>query len=94
MCGLTGFLGNGTNSDLARMVGKLLHRGPDETRTLTLKEQNLWLGHTRLSILDISGGKQPMTSSCGNYSIVFNGEIYNHLDIRKGLESKGRKFQN
>ena len=93
MCGLTGFLGNGTNSDLAQMVEKLLHRGPDETRTLVLEEQNLYLGHTRLSILDLSGGKQPMSSTCGNYSIVFNGEIYNHLDIRKELESKGRKFQ-
>ena len=93
MCGLSGFLGEGGEGDLEKMVEALVHRGPDQTRTLLLKEQNVYLGHTRLSILDISGGKQPMVSSCGRYIIVYNGEIYNHLDIRKELESQGRKFQ-
>ena len=93
MCGLSGFLGKGERGDLENMVQAIVHRGPDQTQTLAFEEQNVYLGHTRLSILDIAGGKQPMLSSCGRYAIVFNGEIYNHLDVRKELERKGRKFQ-
>ena len=52
------------------------------------------LGHRRLSIIDLSHGAQPMYNETGDISIVFNGEIYNHLDIRKELVEKGHVFAN
>lgn len=73
---------------LERMTNTLHHRGPDAGGTWT--NECVALGHRRLSILDLSeAGAQPMHSSCGRYVIVFNGEIYNHNDIRASLESTG-----
>lgn len=65
------------------------HRGPDDSGLIELQgiTHKLWLGHTRLSIVDLSpAGHQPMISDCGNYAIIFNGEIYNHEEIRKTLK--------
>ena len=59
----------------------------------TLISKNIFLGHRRLSIIDHIGGKQPMWDKEKNTCIVFNGEIYNHLDLRKKLISKGYIFQ-
>ena len=64
------------------------HRGPDDQGSVNLiiEDKNMWLGQTRLSILDLSpAGHQPMQSRDGRWWITFNGEIYNHLDIRKEL---------
>lgn len=93
MCGLAGFVAkDNLSSDskiriLESMSSLLAHRGPDASGTWI--EERLGLCHTRLSILDLSShGAQPMKSSNDRYVIVFNGEIYNHLDLRKKIEQK------
>lgn len=86
MCGVAGVLLNQESIDKdypnGLDLGLIAHRGPD--RTADFSQEGVWLGHTRLSILDLSdAGNQPMISDCGNYTLVFNGEIYNHLELRK-----------
>lgn len=94
MCGLTGILTNGDRTahrlqDLTqKMTDALVHRGPDAEGIWA--EEGVALGHRRLSILDLSpAGAQPMQSNCGRYVVAFNGEIYNHLDMRRDLTSAG-----
>lgn len=94
MCGLTGVfaLKGGGADDLRSLVqmmtAPLLHRGPD-SEGIWAKE-GIALGHRRLSILELStAGAQPMQSACGRYVIVFNGEIYNHHDLRCDLRAAG-----
>lgn len=94
MCGLTGILGprDRASGDLQRivqrMIASLVHRGPNAEGSWA--EEGIALGHRRLSILDLSpAGAQPMQSACGRYVIAFNGEIYNHLDLRRDLEAAG-----
>jgi asparagine synthase (glutamine-hydrolysing) len=90
MCGLVGFLGgdafhaNGEQrSVLKRMSDTLVHRGPDDAGYWSDAEHGIALGHRRLAIIDLSpAGHQPMQSFSSRYVIAFNGEIYNHLDIR------------
>jgi asparagine synthase (glutamine-hydrolysing) len=94
MCGICGIFYPGQipellAADLAVMTERLRHRGPDG-HGLHL-ENNIALGHRRLSIIDLEGGKQPMADSRG-YAIVFNGEIYNFQAIRRQLESQGEVF--
>jgi asparagine synthase (glutamine-hydrolysing) len=92
MCGITGFIHPGTSSDdlssrLTTMLKPIHHRGPDDAGTWVDAEHGIALGHQRLSILDLSpAGHQPMASACARYVIVFNGEIYNHLELRLQLE--------
>lgn len=92
MCGIVGLLGAGAQSEAAlnvtasRMADALRHRGPDDAGTWTDAEVGVAIGHRRLAIMDLSpAGHQPMVSSTGRYVIVFNGEIYNHLELRKEL---------
>lgn len=92
MCGLVGFLGGVTGADgdaetlLHRMADTLIHRGPDDDGVWCDSEQRIGFGHRRLSILDLSpAGHQPMVSDCGRFVIAFNGEIYNHSDLRNEL---------
>lgn len=88
MCGIAGILGkNPNNSNLLRMMLEAQkHRGPDATNTWN--DGKIFLGHNRLSIIDLStDANQPMLSSCGNYCIVFNGEIYNYLELREQLKN-------
>lgn len=66
------------------MLDRLRHRGPDDRGELTIG--NAWLGHTRLSIVDVAGGHQPMTVKDPGFVIVANGEIYNHRDLRADLD--------
>jgi asparagine synthase (glutamine-hydrolysing) len=94
MCGIAGLfrLGGGDESALAghaaRMAGALAHRGPDADGVWTNAVAGIAFGHRRLSILDLSeAGAQPMKSECGRFTVTFNGEIYNHLDIRSELEA-------
>ncbi|PSJ17973.1 asparagine synthase (glutamine-hydrolyzing) [Nitrosomonas supralitoralis] len=92
MCGLVGFLGSGVGESgdevlTRRMANTLNHRGPDDGGVWCDGEQRIALGHRRLAIVDLSpAGHQPMMSASGRYVIAFNGEIYNHLDLRKELE--------
>lgn len=71
------------------MLKSIHHRGPDDQGIWSDGQSGLVLGHRRLSILDLSAaGHQPMTSACGRFVVVFNGEIYNHLELRRSLEQK------
>jgi len=96
MCGLAGFVDfeKKTNIDtLKRMTDCLAHRGPDDAGYCQFETKNalIGIGHRRLSIIDLSAqGHQPM--SFGNFSIVFNGEIYNYAEIKRDLERLGHFF--
>jgi asparagine synthase (glutamine-hydrolysing) len=94
MCGICGFVNlDGAPADpglLRRMTATLRHRGPDGAGGMT--DGGAGLGHTRLSIIDLAGGAQPMQSADGSTSIVFNGEIFNYLELREELIAKGRVF--
>jgi asparagine synthase (glutamine-hydrolysing) len=95
MCGIAGIveLKAGAPPDrgaLERMASLLRHRGPDDQGFAVLGEAGLV--HRRLSIIDLSGGHQPMDERGGDFTIVFNGEIYNFLEVRKELEAAGHSF--
>ena len=95
MCGLTGFLASrlpaAPDAVLAAMAGTLRHRGPDADGIWNDPDAGIGLGHTRLSIIDLTAaGTQPMVSSCGRMVIVYNGEVYNADDLRRGLAAAGR----
>ncbi|MBF0444361.1 MAG: asparagine synthetase B, partial [Magnetococcales bacterium] len=92
MCGIVGFVGAGDKGDLKRMTKSLAHRGPDDQGVYADLNSGLFLGHRRLSILDIAGGSQPMWNRKGNTAIIFNGEIYNHMELRQELENRGHRF--
>ena len=90
MCGIAGFSGSGGREDIEAMTGALVHRGPDADGFYA--RDGLFLGHRRLSIIDLGGGAQPMETEDGELVIVFNGEIYNHRELRKELEQRGCRF--
>lgn len=96
MCGIAGFLAAGRlNTDPAtlvrRMADCLAHRGPDGGGVWTDPERGIALGHRRLAIIDLSeAGAQPMTSASGRWVLTYNGEVYNHEDLRTELERAGR----
>jgi asparagine synthase (glutamine-hydrolysing) len=86
----SGFERDGAADTLRRMAETLVHRGPDDGGVWVDEVACVALAHRRLSILDLSpAGHQPMTSASGRYVIAFNGEIYNHLDLRLALEKTG-----
>lgn len=94
MCGIAGFLTvAGTDSaeaTLSRMADAIRHRGPDDSGVWTDRPAGIGLTHRRLSIVDLTpAGHQPMVSASGRYVAVFNGEIYNHLDLRAELAKVG-----
>lgn len=93
MCGLAGFWGQGealeSRVQLDNMIGAIAHRGPDGSGTWCDSDAGIYLGHRRLAIIDVSdNGLQPMQSACARFAMVFNGEIYNHLELRKRIEAK------
>jgi len=94
VCGIVGYVGHEIDRRCSReRVLRLSHRGPDDVGEVTvdLGEKIGWLGHTRLSIQDLSSaGHQPMRSQDGRWWLVYNGEIYNHQDLRKQLDVKFR----
>src|SRR6266480_6714741 len=89
MCGIAGVTGSRVqNAGLTESLRRLAHRGPDSFGQQRLEScgQSLWFGATRLAILDLSpAGHQPMASRYGRWWVTFNGEIYNHLELRKQL---------
>lgn len=93
MCGIVGFLRSDSMMDAAaagRMADTIKHRGPDDGEVWSDAKAGLALAHRRLAIVDLSpAGHQPMRSANERYVIVFNGEIYNHLDLRSELERDG-----
>jgi asparagine synthase (glutamine-hydrolysing) len=100
MCGICGvwsqtsnYGSSQLNSDLRRAVQSLGHRGPDDSGVY-VNGHGVGLGHSRLSILDLSSqGHQPMTSPDGRYTISFNGEIYNFRELKRELATKGYQFR-
>jgi asparagine synthase (glutamine-hydrolysing) len=96
MCGIAGFISfNGHARDAAaararRMTDAIVHRGPDESGQYI--DDFAALGHRRLAIIDLATGQQPMSALDGRVQIVFNGEIYNFLDVRRELEGLGHQF--
>ncbi|AGZ34128.1 MAG: asparagine synthase (glutamine-hydrolyzing) [Pseudomonas sp.] len=96
MCGLSGYLiasgadAKVTPETLLSMIDKIKHRGPDSLGVWVNESKTVGLSHARLSIVELSeAGHQPMISACGRYVIAFNGEIYNHLHLRKLLQNEG-----
>ncbi|MBI1781999.1 MAG: asparagine synthase (glutamine-hydrolyzing) [Sphingobacteriales bacterium] len=95
MCGICGIIKfDGTKPDqqiIGSMMQSIKHRGPNDQGSLL--EDNMALGFVRLSIIDLSSlGHQPMYSADKRYAIIFNGEVYNYIELRKELEQKGYKF--
>ncbi|MBI3699914.1 MAG: asparagine synthase (glutamine-hydrolyzing) [Afipia sp.] len=95
MCGIAGIMRTADSArgnlgeTVGRMIATLVHRGPDADGVWADAAAKVCLGHRRLSILDLTAaGAQPMHSDCGRFTVSFNGEIYNHLDIRKTLEAE------
>ncbi len=93
MCGIAGFFGAGDANVLQRMADRLVHRGPDDEGFSIDADQRHFLAFRRLAILDIPGGRQPMTSADGTYTLVFNGEIYNFRELRAELVLLGAVFR-
>jgi asparagine synthase (glutamine-hydrolysing) len=85
MCGIAGLAGFQDNELLREMTSRLCHRGPDEEGFHCETEASL--GNRRLAIIDLEGGKQPMSTRDGKVWVTFNGQIYNHLDLRRQLAS-------
>ena len=95
MCGIAGFSGNidgNKNEILKKMTDKIAHRGPDQEGFYI--NDDVALGFRRLSIIDLNNGSQPMFNENKDITIVFNGEIYNHLSLREELKNKGHIFAN
>src|SRR5690349_12215586 len=98
MCGIAGFIDSLGSHDINEytrfvlaMVMPLRHRGPDDAGHWTDAAAGVALAHRRLSIVDLSAaGHQPMASSCGRCVLTYNGEIYNHAELRAELSAAGR----
>lgn len=93
MCGIAGqYLvdGRADHAALGRALDRLAHRGPDDHGIW--EHENVSLAHTRLSIIDLAGGHQPLLADDGNLVLVVNGEIYNYIELREELEAKGHRF--
>ena len=85
MCGILGTLNLPFDKEVLNLLS---HRGPDDSGIINMAvgEHRITLGHRRLSIVDVSSaGHQPMQTPCGRYSIIYNGEIYNHLELRREI---------
>lgn len=93
MCGIAGFVGPGDHRDLAAMMHALVHRGPDGEGRHCDPGRSLFLGHRRLAVVDIQSGAQPMWNLQHTVAVIFNGEIYNHHELRRALEALGYVFQ-
>ena len=97
MCGIAGIFNYHSQKqpslelNIKNMLSVIQHRGPDENGIYL--GENVSLGSARLSIIDIDSGQQPLSDESGNYWIVYNGEIFNYKELRKGLEEKGIRFK-
>lgn len=100
MCGIAGFISTEPaggrvaewRKTLGRMTGAIRHRGPDAEGFFS--DEHAFLGHRRLSIVDLSGGGQPMGNETGRRHIIYNGEVFNHADLRPELERAGHRYDN
>ncbi len=86
MCGIAAAYNGTDTAAYERMLARLDHRGPDDSGSITLP--HAWLGHTRLSIVDLAGGRQPLQNAEGGVHLVGNGEVYNHVSVREDTEAE------
>jgi asparagine synthase (glutamine-hydrolysing) len=93
MCGIVGLHGPQSEDWVERMNEALVHRGPDDSGTFRDQERGLSLAMRRLSIIDLAGGRQPMSTANGRFTIVYNGELYNAPELRRELEARGVRFE-
>ena len=96
MCGIAGIVKfdpreRAEDDRLVRMRDRIAHRGPDGQGLIV--DGRTGLAHRRLAIVDVGGGQQPMCNEDGTVWIVFNGEIYNHAELRSGLEARGHRYR-
>ena len=96
MCGIAGFVAaDGIDADASdraiRMRDVITHRGPDEAGVWS--DAHAMLAHRRLSIVDLSAGQQPLSNEDGSIWVAYNGEIYNHADVRRDLEARGHQYR-
>src|SRR5437016_3363331 len=96
MCGIAGYVTvtprTGSESVLRRMTDRIRHRGPDDAGYYT--DDFAFLGHRRLSIVDVAGGHQPMANESRSMWITYNGEIFNHSKVREDLQRAGHRYTN
>jgi len=94
MCGIAGYVvttpGSGSEAILRRMTDRIRHRGPDDDGFFV--DDHAFLGQRRLSIIDVAGGHQPMSNESRSVWITYNGEIFNHADVRPELERAGHRY--
>ncbi len=92
MCGIAGFISQDKNKAeiIKKMTDKIIHRGPDAEGFYT--DEKIALGHRRLSIIDLNGGSQPMFNENKELVVIFNGEIYNYLELKAELKKHKHKF--
>jgi len=95
MCGIAGFFSTSGITALEptaiQMANAIRHRGPDDSGVWADAQSGIVLAHRRLSIVDLSAaGHQPMLSTSGRWVLAYNGEVYNHLDLRNELEGAGK----
>src|SRR5437867_10103631 len=97
MCGITGVIARDQRRDVGPLVERLTqalaHRGPDGSGIRVLRGRYAAFGHRRLSIVDLECGAQPMSNEDGRVWVVLNGELYNHIDVRRELEARGHRFR-
>ena len=99
MCGIAGILAFSSSAsvaeqELARLNDAMPHRGPDGVGTWLSEDRKIGLSHRRLAIVDLTpDAAQPMTDADGSVQLTYNGEIYNHLDLRAQLEAAGHTFR-
>ena len=91
MCGIAGFVGFEDDDLLRHMIQVIHHRGPDDTGFFT--DRGVGLANTRLSIIDLEGGHQPISNEDGSLHVTYNGEIYNYRDLRQELQRLGHRFK-
>ena len=87
MCGIAGIIGHSDLDAVKRMTAAMVHRGPDDENYYV--DAGATLGFRRLAIIDVAGGRQPLSNEDGTIQVVFNGEIYNHRELREWLELRG-----
>src|SRR5215203_4444398 len=86
MCGIVAEYGASDPAELERMLERIAHRGPDDRGSVQVNGS--WLGHRRLSIVDVEGGAQPLQTAKSDAFLVGNGEVYNHENVRCRLEGR------
>src|SRR3712207_2063936 len=95
MCGIAGYTTTDESTDrtplLRKVAGALRHRGPDDEGFFTAP--GVGFGMRRLGIVDLAGSQQPIANEDGTVHVVFNGEIYNYIELRGGLEARGHRFR-